>query len=102
MQIINITTQTHIPSDRSTIRKRYVRGEQISYLKLAIVFPCAFFFCRSRLPMPRERYRTSFHQVSEFDRGRIVAYRVTDYPSEKSIKLLDEMKQLSCESVFTG
>ncbi|GFU70590.1 hypothetical protein TNCV_2971501 [Trichonephila clavipes] len=33
------------------------------------------FFCLSCLSKPRRRHRTSFDQVSEFDRGRIVACR---------------------------
>lgn len=44
--------------------------------------------------MPRGRHRVSFGQVSEFERGRIVAIGIGDYPSEKSVKVLDEIKHL--------
>lgn len=47
-----------------SIRRVYVR--QLS-------FPCGCFTQRS--VMPRRKQRSSFDQVSEFDRGRIVAYR---------------------------
>ncbi|GFX69293.1 uncharacterized protein TNCV_3564691 [Trichonephila clavipes] len=45
--------------------------------------------------MPRRKQRSAFDQVSEFDRGRIVAYReIMDYLSGKSVVVLDETKQL--------
>ncbi|GFW73394.1 hypothetical protein TNCV_2800581 [Trichonephila clavipes] len=42
-------------------------------------FSCAF-FCVSRLPMSRRKHRASFDQISEFDRGRIVAHRNCGLP----------------------
>ncbi|GFW43827.1 uncharacterized protein TNCV_2854601 [Trichonephila clavipes] len=45
--------------------------------------------------MSRRKQRSAFDQVSEFDRGRIVAYRdIVDYLSGKSVVVLDETKQL--------
>ncbi|GFV95883.1 uncharacterized protein TNCV_1729331 [Trichonephila clavipes] len=45
--------------------------------------------------MPRRKQRSAFDQVSEFDRGRIVAYReIVDDLSGKSVVVLDETKQL--------
>ncbi|GFX79152.1 transposable element Tcb1 transposase [Trichonephila clavipes] len=41
--------------------------------------------------MYRRKQRSAFDQVSEFDRGRIVAYRdIVDYLSGKSVAVLDE------------
>ncbi|GFT31588.1 transposable element Tcb1 transposase [Trichonephila clavipes] len=46
--------------------------------------------------MSRRKQRSAFDQVSEFDRGSIVAYRDTvDYLSRKSVVVLDETKQLT-------
>ncbi|GFT58842.1 hypothetical protein TNCV_184971 [Trichonephila clavipes] len=43
--------------------------------------------------MSRRKQRTAFDHVSEFDRGRIMAYRDTvDYLSGKPVVLLDETK----------
>ncbi|GFU82490.1 hypothetical protein TNCV_433341 [Trichonephila clavipes] len=45
--------------------------------------------------MSRRKQRSAFDQVSEFDRGKIVAYRdIVDYLSGKSVVVLDETKQL--------
>ncbi|GFU81742.1 hypothetical protein TNCV_3086541 [Trichonephila clavipes] len=45
--------------------------------------------------MSREKQRSAFDQVSEFDRGRIVACRnIVDYLSGKSVVVLDKTKQL--------
>ncbi|GFW65583.1 transposable element Tcb1 transposase [Trichonephila clavipes] len=55
--------------------------------------------------MSRRKQRSTFDQVSEFDRGRIVAYRDEDYLSGKSVVVLDETKQLvyACHSIpFTA
>ncbi|GFW58212.1 hypothetical protein TNCV_2633861 [Trichonephila clavipes] len=47
--------------------------------------------------MSRRKQRSAFDQVSEFDRGKIVAYRdIVDYLSGKSVVALDETKQLVC------
>ncbi|GFU80585.1 hypothetical protein TNCV_534591 [Trichonephila clavipes] len=47
------------------------------------------------------RHLASFDKVSEFDRGRIVAYRDCGLSfREKSVTVLDEKKQLRCESVI--
>ncbi|GFW91461.1 transposable element Tcb2 transposase [Trichonephila clavipes] len=43
--------------------------------------------------MSRRKQRSAFDQVSEFDRGRIVAYiEIVDYFSGKSVVVLDETK----------
>ncbi|GFV16530.1 hypothetical protein TNCV_2468571 [Trichonephila clavipes] len=52
------------------------------------------FLCVSCLPMSRGRHRASFDQVSEFNRGIIIAYRIGKCPSEKSVNVLDKTKQL--------
>ncbi|GFX66919.1 hypothetical protein TNCV_999581 [Trichonephila clavipes] len=53
--------------------------------------------------MSRRKQRSAFDQVSEFDRGRIVAYReIVDYLSGKSVVMLDETKQLLCVYVTVG
>ncbi|GFY12672.1 hypothetical protein TNCV_2448631 [Trichonephila clavipes] len=45
--------------------------------------------------MSRKKQRSAFDQASEFDKGRIVAYReIVDYLSVKSVVVLDETKQL--------
>ncbi|GFS62768.1 hypothetical protein TNCV_3202001 [Trichonephila clavipes] len=50
---------------------------------------------RIRSVMSRRKHRSAFDPVSEFDRGRIVAYReIVDYLSGKSVVVLDETKQL--------
>ncbi|GFX67156.1 hypothetical protein TNCV_2185031 [Trichonephila clavipes] len=64
---------------------RYHRSEVVDPLGL------------SCLPMPRGRHPASFDQVSEFEQ---LACR--DYPSEKSVKVLDEAKQLGCGSVIAA
>ncbi|GFW92901.1 uncharacterized protein TNCV_3495341 [Trichonephila clavipes] len=74
MQIISIIAQKHFTGDLSPTHKRYIREEQIGYLKYGKYFLLRV-FCVSCLPIPRGRHRTSFDQVSEFDRGRIVPYR---------------------------
>ncbi|GFV44198.1 transposable element Tcb1 transposase [Trichonephila clavipes] len=46
--------------------------------------------------MSRRKQRSAFDEVSEFDRGRIVAYEIVDNLSGKSVAVLDETKQLKC------
>ncbi|GFX42015.1 hypothetical protein TNCV_4516231 [Trichonephila clavipes] len=42
----------------------------------------------------RRKQRSAFDQASDFDRGRILAYRdIVDYLSGKSVVVLDETKQ---------
>ncbi|GFT89792.1 hypothetical protein TNCV_1665581 [Trichonephila clavipes] len=71
-----------------------IHGLEISTISSsAIVFLVVFF--KNHLVMSRRKQRSVFDQVSEFDRGRIVAYRdIVDYLSEKSVVVLDETKQL--------
>lgn len=74
MQMISISAQTHITGACSATCKRYIKGEEKAVLKY---WNCSFvrFFGVSSFSMPRRRKRASFEHVSEFDRGRIVAYR---------------------------
>ncbi|GFW20268.1 hypothetical protein TNCV_1855901 [Trichonephila clavipes] len=44
--------------------------------------------------MSLRKQRSAFDQVSEFDRGRIVAYRDCGLSFRKSVVVLDETKQL--------
>ncbi|GFW16238.1 hypothetical protein TNCV_4264031 [Trichonephila clavipes] len=56
--------------------------------------------------MSHRKQRPAFDQVSEFDRGRIVAYRDCGLLSGKSVVMLDETKQLvecpQCIYCFAG
>ncbi|GFT22480.1 transposable element Tcb1 transposase [Trichonephila clavipes] len=53
--------------------------------------------------MSRRKQRSAFDQVSEFVRGRTVAYRdIVDCLSGKSGAVLDETKQLYCGYVTVG
>ncbi|GFY36291.1 uncharacterized protein TNCV_4846621 [Trichonephila clavipes] len=63
--------------------KRYLRlGDFDDFNFGNCVFLVVFF--KKRSIMSRRKQRSAFDQVSEFDRGRIVAYRdIVDYLSEK-------------------
>ncbi|GFX24917.1 hypothetical protein TNCV_1278531 [Trichonephila clavipes] len=52
------------------------------------------FLFKKRSIMSRRKKRSAFDQVSEFDRGRIVAYRDCGLSFRKSVVVLDETKQL--------
>ncbi|GFU07841.1 uncharacterized protein TNCV_3551591 [Trichonephila clavipes] len=73
---------------------RYIRLGDFDDFKFGnCVFLVVFF--KKRSDMSRRKQRSAFDQVSEFDRGRTVAYReIVDYLSEKSVVVLDETKQL--------
>ncbi|GFS80317.1 transposable element Tcb2 transposase [Trichonephila clavipes] len=47
-----------------------------------------------RHPPPRIKQRSVFDQVSEYDRGRIVAYRDCGLSFKESVVVLDATKQL--------
>ncbi|GFX56254.1 uncharacterized protein TNCV_2241881 [Trichonephila clavipes] len=64
-----------VTGDCSATRKRYIREQLFGDLKYGNCFFMLFFLCVRCLPVPRGRHRTSFDQVSEYDRGRIVASR---------------------------
>ncbi|GFU85592.1 uncharacterized protein TNCV_1782781 [Trichonephila clavipes] len=93
MQMIRISAQTHITCVCGATSKRYLRLGDFDDFKFSkLCFSCVFF--KKRSVMARTKQRSAFDQVSEFDRGRIVAYRGCDYLSGKSVVVLDETKQL--------
>ncbi|GFX58098.1 uncharacterized protein TNCV_4048561 [Trichonephila clavipes] len=93
MQMIRISAQTHITPACGATSKRYLRLEDLDDFKFGnCVFHVVFF--KRRSIMSRRKKRLGFDQVSEFDRGRIVAYRDCGLSSGKLIVLLDETKQL--------
>lgn len=74
MQMIRISAQTHITRACGATSKRYLRLGDFDDFKFG---NCVFLvvFSKKRSIMPRRKQRSFFDQVSEFDRGRIVAYR---------------------------
>ncbi|GFV48435.1 transposable element Tcb1 transposase [Trichonephila clavipes] len=73
MQMIRISAQTHITCDCGTTSKRYLRLEDFDDFKFG---NCVFLVVFSKNDqLSRRKQRSAFHQVSEFDRGRIVANR---------------------------
>ncbi|GFU73212.1 uncharacterized protein TNCV_493371 [Trichonephila clavipes] len=74
MQMIRISAQTHITRACGVASKRYLRLGDFDDFKFG---NCVFlvFFSKKRSVMSRRKQRSAFDQVSEFDRGRIVAYR---------------------------
>ncbi|GFX03667.1 uncharacterized protein TNCV_2112391 [Trichonephila clavipes] len=71
MQMIRISAQTHITRACGATSKRYLRLGVFDDFKFG---NCVFFF-KKRSLISRRKQRSAFDQVSEFDRGRIVAYR---------------------------
>ncbi|GFY12430.1 uncharacterized protein TNCV_1798521 [Trichonephila clavipes] len=72
--MIIISAQTHIPRACGATSKRYLRLGDFDEFKFGnLCFSCGFF--KKRSVMSRRKLRSAFDQVSEFDRGRIVAYR---------------------------
>lgn len=74
MQMIRSAAQTHITRACGATSKRYLRRGVFDDLNCG---NCVLLvvFSNKRSIMPRSKQRSSFDQVSEFDRGRIVAYR---------------------------
>ncbi|GFV26034.1 uncharacterized protein TNCV_2694001 [Trichonephila clavipes] len=70
MQRITISAQTHITPACGATSKRYLRFRDFDDFKFG---NCVFF--KNRSVMSRRKQRSAFDYVSEFDRGRIVAYR---------------------------
>ncbi|GFU71994.1 uncharacterized protein TNCV_2999771 [Trichonephila clavipes] len=70
MQMIRISAQTHITRACGAILKRYLRLGDFDDFEFG---NCVFF--KKRSVMSRRKQGSAFDQVSEFDRGRIVAYR---------------------------
>ncbi|GFT56271.1 transposable element Tc1 transposase [Trichonephila clavipes] len=75
MQIIRISPKTHITHACGVTSKRYLRLENFDDFKFG---NCDFL--KKRSVMSRRKQRSAFDQVSEFDRGRIVAYRDCGLP----------------------
>ncbi|GFV02363.1 uncharacterized protein TNCV_1022911 [Trichonephila clavipes] len=73
MQMIRISAQTHITRACGATSKRYLRVGDFDDFKFGnCVFLVVFF--KKRSVMSRRKQLPAFDQVSEFDRGRIVAY----------------------------
>ncbi|PRD31112.1 UNVERIFIED_CONTAM: hypothetical protein NCL1_24379 [Trichonephila clavipes] len=72
MQMIRISTQTHITHACGATSKCYLRLGHFDDFKC---FSCGFLKKKKRSIMSRRKKRSAFDQVSEFDRGRIVVYR---------------------------
>ncbi|GFY20008.1 uncharacterized protein TNCV_2147011 [Trichonephila clavipes] len=74
MQMIRASAQTHITRACGATSKRYLRLGDFDDLKFGnSIFSSVF--SKRRSVMSRRKERSAFDQVSEFDRGRIVAYR---------------------------
>ncbi|GFV17715.1 uncharacterized protein TNCV_4407491 [Trichonephila clavipes] len=74
MQMIRISAQTHITRACGATSKGYLRLGDFDDLKFGnCVFLVVFF--KKRSVMSRRKQRSAYDQVSEFDRGRIVAHR---------------------------
>ncbi|GFU32163.1 uncharacterized protein TNCV_3833861 [Trichonephila clavipes] len=72
--MIRISAQTHITHACGATSKCYLRLRDFDDFKFDnCVFLVVFF--KKRSLMSRRKQRSTFEQVSEFDRGRIVAYR---------------------------
>ncbi|GFU16096.1 uncharacterized protein TNCV_1300431 [Trichonephila clavipes] len=70
MQMIRISALTHITRTCGATSKRYLRLGDFDDFKFG---NCVFF--KKPSVMSRRKQRSAFDQVSEFDRGRIMAYR---------------------------
>ncbi|GFV90181.1 uncharacterized protein TNCV_4378971 [Trichonephila clavipes] len=70
MQMIRISAQTDITRACGATSKRYLKLGYFADFKFG---NCGFF--KKRLVMSRRKQRSAFDEISEFDRGRIVAYR---------------------------
>ncbi|GFT13221.1 uncharacterized protein TNCV_4076791 [Trichonephila clavipes] len=77
--MFRISAQTHITHACCDTSKRYLRLGNFDDFKLG---DCVFLavFSKKRAVMSRRKQRSAFDQVSEFDRGRIVAYRDCELP----------------------
>ncbi|GFW48469.1 uncharacterized protein TNCV_1110281 [Trichonephila clavipes] len=74
MQMIRISAQAHITRACGATSKRYLRLADFDDFKFGNrVFPEEF--SKKRSVMSHRKQGSAFDQVSELDRGRIVAYR---------------------------
>ncbi|GFX14862.1 uncharacterized protein TNCV_1486041 [Trichonephila clavipes] len=93
MQIIRISAQTHITRACGATSNRYLRLGDFDDFKFGNCVFLPVFSKNDQLCLVENR--SAFDQVSEFDRGRIVAYRdIVEYLSGKSVVMLDETEQL--------
>ncbi|GFW33114.1 HTH_38 domain-containing protein [Trichonephila clavipes] len=74
MQMIRISAQTHITRACGATSKRYLRHGDFDDFMFGNCVLLEVFF-KKRSVKSRRKQRSAFDQVSEFDRGRIVAYR---------------------------
>ncbi|GFY07685.1 uncharacterized protein TNCV_4095551 [Trichonephila clavipes] len=74
MQTIRISAQTHITRACGATSNHYLRLGDFDDFKFGNCVILVVFF-KKRSVMSRRKQRSAFDQVSEFDRGRIVAYR---------------------------
>ncbi|GFX50997.1 uncharacterized protein TNCV_2733481 [Trichonephila clavipes] len=74
MQMVRISAQTHITRVCGATSKRYLRLGDLDDFKFG---NCVFLvvFLKKGSVMSRRKQRSAFDQVSEFDKGRIEAYR---------------------------
>ncbi|GFY27204.1 uncharacterized protein TNCV_2068251 [Trichonephila clavipes] len=72
--MIRISAQTHITRACGATSKRHLRLGDIVDSKFGNRVFCVVFF-KKRSVMSHRKQRSAFDQVSDFDRGRIVAYR---------------------------
>ncbi|GFV33043.1 uncharacterized protein TNCV_3364951 [Trichonephila clavipes] len=70
MQMIRISAQAHTTRACGATSKHYLRLGDFDDFKFG---NCVF--SKKRSVISRRKQRSAFDQVSEFDRGRIVAYR---------------------------
>ncbi|GFX77661.1 uncharacterized protein TNCV_1105781 [Trichonephila clavipes] len=73
--MIRISAQTRITLACGATSKHYLRLEDFDDFKFGNCVFLVFFFFKKRSVVSRRKQRSTFDQVSEFDRGRIVAYR---------------------------
>ncbi|GFV06963.1 uncharacterized protein TNCV_2596591 [Trichonephila clavipes] len=74
MQMIRISAQTHITRACGATSKAYLSLGDFDDFQFGNCGFLVVFFKKGPV-MSRRKQRSAFHQVSEFNRGRIVAYR---------------------------
>ncbi|GFW23081.1 uncharacterized protein TNCV_3801821 [Trichonephila clavipes] len=73
MQMIRISEETHHARLWRHLKALFKAWRFRRFQVRQMCFSCGFF--KKRSVMSRRKQRSAFDQVSEFDRGRIVAYR---------------------------
>ncbi|GFV82199.1 uncharacterized protein TNCV_2790971 [Trichonephila clavipes] len=74
MQMIKISAQTHITRACGATSKRYLRLGDFNDFKIGNCVFLVVFFSKKRSVPSHRKQRPAFDQISEFDRGRILAY----------------------------